>query len=160
MRKGTYMASNAWPAKARENMVSGCANRKRLTIGHAQKLAAVRGGKCLSRDYGGAHGRLTWQCEVGHKWRAPYSAIQQGTWCPQCVVRPAFPELIQRYKDIAKGHGGECLSVTYKNAKTKLRFRCQVGHEWEALPDNVFRGSWCHKCANKRRTGRPPKLIT
>jgi len=55
---------------------------------------------------------------------------------------------------LARNCGGECLSKEYKNSQTKLRWRCKLGHEWEAVPNSVtprngFKGSWCPICAGR-----------
>ena len=49
--------------------------------------------------------------------------------------------------------GGICLSKRYVDNKTKLRWRCAEGHEWNAIPSSVKRNTWCEICA-KRRVGR------
>ena len=54
---------------------------------------------------------------------------------------------------IAEGQGGACLSDTYVNAKTPLAWRCEVGHEWTAIPNNVRHSTWCPLCAMLRRSG-------
>lgn len=59
-------------------------------------------------------------------------------------------------RTIAEGQGGMCLSTVYVNAKTPLRWRCEEGHEWEAIPNNVRHWSWCPDCAMARRSR--PKL--
>ena len=50
----------------------------------------------------------------------------------------------------AKAKGGECLSTEYINRKTKLRWRCAEGHEWEATSHHVKRGTWCGTCYRLR----------
>ncbi len=54
---------------------------------------------------------------------------------------------IEQMREIAKSHGGECLSEKYRNAKTKLRWKCSEGHEWEAVPDHIKEEHWCPHCA-------------
>jgi len=134
-----------------------CSNRARHSVDQLQEVAERRGGKCLSKKYHGTHHKYTWQCKEGHQWTAIYTSIEQGSWCPHCAGQATSPALIDRYRKIAKERGGECLSNTYVNARKKLQFRCKVGHEWWAFPDNVRRGSWCNLCANKLRTGRPKR---
>jgi hypothetical protein len=51
-------------------------------------------------------------------------------------------------QDIAIENGGECLSSEYLNVRSKLKFRCAQGHEWETFPPIVKDGSWCRKCAH------------
>ena len=48
---------------------------------------------------------------------------------------------------IAKARSGECLSEKYVNSYTRLRWRCEEGHEWEAKPSNVKSGTWCRRCS-------------
>ncbi len=50
-------------------------------------------------------------------------------------------------RKIAETRGGECLSDTYVDAKTKLRWRCKEGHVWYSTPNNTKRGKWCPVCA-------------
>ncbi len=41
---------------------------------------------------------------------------------------------------------------TYVNARTKVVCRCKVcGHEWEATPNHLLRGSGCPTCAGTSR---------
>lgn len=55
-------------------------------------------------------------------------------------------------KEIARERGGECLSTHYKNAQTKLRFRCgECRHTWWATPASVRLGKWCKPCGHVRR---------
>jgi hypothetical protein len=51
---------------------------------------------------------------------------------------------------LAQSRGGLCLSETYVNANTKLKFKCFAGHEWETTPHNLKDGNWCPYCANKK----------
>jgi hypothetical protein len=52
-------------------------------------------------------------------------------------------ELMQRW---AFERGGECLSTTYVNQYTPLRWRCARGHEWSVRPSNIRQGTWCARC--------------
>ncbi len=50
---------------------------------------------------------------------------------------------------IAAEKGGKCLSRKYTNVKTRLRWQCSEGHEWEATPSNIIhRKSWCPYCVH------------
>jgi len=55
-------------------------------------------------------------------------------------------------QDIAKSHGGECLSPAYIASDVKLKFKCKEGHIWDAVPDNIIQNHWCPKC------NKPEKL--
>ncbi|MEK9207750.1 MAG: hypothetical protein AAB922_04660 [Patescibacteria group bacterium] len=123
-------------------------NLTRLDIERMQELANKHGGKCLSIKYINAGTELKWQCANGHVWESTPNKIQQGRWCAKCSRR--FPLDMKEMQKIAKKKGGKCLSTVYINARTKLKWRCSQGHEWEAIPDSVKRGTWCPICARKR----------
>lgn len=52
---------------------------------------------------------------------------------------------------IAEDRGGKCLSKVYVNSKTKLRWQCAIGHQWEAIPDSSKQGKWCRICAGNEK---------
>lgn len=127
-----------------------------------RKLAKSRSGKCLTLGDGPVEitRPLRWECAAGHQWESqPHRVIQRGNWCPQCAIdkRRGVPRTRLTLEDMhetAARHGGECLSDTYVNIATKLRWRCARGHEWEAAPGNVRSGYWCSQCAH-----RPPYTL-
>jgi len=119
---------------------------ERLSITAMRELAIARGGRCLSPEYLGSKCKLTWKCEFGHRWQAAPSYIVQGTWCPGCARNQRLS--LSLFQELAGNRGGMCLSETYVNERTVLRWRCAEGHEWEAMPDKIKRGSWCPTCAH------------
>ena len=125
--------------------------RAKLTIEQMQALAKARGGVCLSTVYVNMRTKLRWRCAEGHEWEAaPYHVKNTGTWCPHCGASAKFLT-IEQMQALAKERGGACLSTVYVNSKTKLRWRCAEGHEWEATPNNVKNGRWCPRCGIARR---------
>jgi hypothetical protein len=108
---------------------------------------------------------LKWQCGLGHSpWRASYSNVMSGTWCPTCgrTVRSTIKDM----KALAISRGGKCLSDTFVNLHVPLRWRCAERHQWRAAPNNIVRrgrkeGSWCPKCARERaREKKRPEIPT
>jgi hypothetical protein len=110
-----------------------------------QEVAESRGGKCLSHTYVNSKTKLIWECSKGHRWEAAPNNIRTGTWCPSCAGKKKLT--IHDMKKIAESRGGQCLSETYKDGKTKLLWQCSKGHRWETIPNNIKRGSWCPACA-------------
>jgi len=54
---------------------------------------------------------------------------------------------IEDMKVLAQKHEGKCLSLSYINSNTKLRWECNKGHIWDATPSNVVNGGrWCPVC--------------
>jgi hypothetical protein len=136
-------------------MICGNERQGRLkahTIEMMHKIAAERGGKCLSKVYKNNLTKLCWLCERGHEWEAvPGSIVRagkgKGSWCPICVGKLPKDSALQKLQKLAAGRGGVLLSKRYKNARSYLRWRCAKGHEWKAVSDAVKRGSWCPACA-------------
>jgi hypothetical protein len=119
-----------------------------------QSIARQRGGKCLSKVYVNTHRKLQWECAEGHKWSAVPSSIKRGSWCPYCAKKKngITQKLnIKEMQQIAGKRGGRCLSNTYINANTKLKWKCAKGHQWEATPNSIKRVSWCPYCAGKAK---------
>lgn len=54
-------------------------------------------------------------------------------------------------QNIARQRDGKCLSKEYADNKTKLRWQCKQGHEWEASPSNIKKGGWCRICSKKAK---------
>ncbi len=126
-----------------------CAGNRPKSIELFKKLAHDRKGECLSTNYVNIHTKLKWRCDKGHEWMATPNSVKRGSWCPYCCrnVRLTLEEL----RSLAKNRGGQCLSKKYTNSRTKLRWKCKEGHEWEATPAHVRNGTWCPVCAKLRK---------
>ena len=59
---------------------------------------------------------------------------------------------IAEMEETAEKRGGVCLSKIYVNAKTKLEWKCELGHVWEATPDSIRnKNSWCPICSTQKK---------
>jgi hypothetical protein len=136
-----------------------CAHNRRLDIQAMQSLAEQRGGRCLSLRYVNNTRPLTWECRLGHRWRAAAASVtggtkRRGTWCPECYnLRRRFGERdsIEAMRELACRRGGACLSEDYINSKSKLLWECGKGHRWHAVPVTIRTGSWCPVCAGNMK---------
>ena len=143
------------------NIISGtwcpkCNTRKKMTIAEMKKIAALRGGKCLSNVYNNNQTKLQWQCDKGHKWMATAHGIKSSQWCPYCAGKI---KTILDMQKIARERGGKCLSKKYINGSTLLKWQCQNGHQWMAMPKYVIHeNTWCRKCMqDKKRNSQKKK---
>ena len=125
-----------------------CAGNRPNSIEQCKDLARERNGECVSTDYINMHTKLKWRCEKRHEWMATPNSVKRGSWCPYCSGNVKLD--LEELKALAKQRGGECLSKEYVNNRTRLRWRCQTGHEWEAAPANVKNGTWCPVCARSK----------
>ena len=133
----------------RGSWCSDCAGVKRLTIREMRLLAKNRGGQCLSNHYLNNETKLTWRCAAGHEWKAAPAAVKSGHWCPHCAH--AVRLTLQELRSVAVERGGHCLSNEYVNGEKHLRWKCAVGHEWDATPASIRRGSWCPYCVHNHK---------
>ncbi len=125
-----------------------CAGVKRGTIQQMREIAESRGGICISEMYVNSATKLCWRCRAGHEWNAAPLHIKRGHWCPVCarVARLTLQEM----NNVAARKSGQCLSAEYLNSSKPLRWRCAIGHEWNARPASVKSGNWCPFCARNR----------
>ena len=129
------------------------------------KKALKKGLILKSKSYMGMNSRANWECKkCKYKWITSFNSIfYSSTGCPKCAGNLKLN--IEAMKQLAISKGGECLSTTYKNTKSKLKWKCgNCKHQWEAGYDNIhprvvkgkkLKGSWCPQCAKNKITGRP-----
>jgi len=142
-------------------------NSKKLSIQRAeeflkcQKIAKLKGGKCLSDTYINGETPMLWECKEGHQWTRAARRIKQDRWCPKCsknlLVKDNENRIIhnkmfylEECKKIAQERGGRCLSTYYTNNYVHLSWECSKGHQWTASPKRIKKGNWCPKCRKKR----------
>ena len=109
-----------------------------------QAIARKRGGLCLSTEYVNSYTHLRFRCAEGHEWLAAPRQISRGTWCPHCAGKVLT---IDEMRELARARGGRCVSRSYRNQRSPLRWRCAQGHEWKSSLANLRRGTWCPHCA-------------
>lgn len=141
-----------------------CANARKRTqyrladgLQRLQQAAADKGGVCLSDTYDGAREHYDFRCEKGHEWHTQGALVLRGGWCRACADARKSERLLhktglRRLQEMATSKGGVCLSESYLGSAHRHRFRCQHGHEWDALAAPVLQnGSWCSICARTSR---------
>jgi hypothetical protein len=144
-----------WDATANDvknnHWCPACGGTLRGTIEQMQALAKAQGGVCLSTVYVNQSTKLRWFCAKGHEWEATPNGIKNNDhWCPACAG--TLRGTIEQMEVLAKRYDGQCLSTKYVNNRTKLRWRCAKGHEWEATPNGIKNNDhWCPACGSARR---------
>ena len=64
-------------------------NRSIYTIEDCHRVAAERGGECLSSSYQGYPFKMKWMCRRNHKFLAFGFRILKGFWCQKCRIKEA-----------------------------------------------------------------------
>lgn len=80
--------------------------------------------------------RLSWKCSLGHQWEARVADRKAGgRSCPVCCnqkVLAGYNDLASKFPEVAaQADGWDPSTVTPKTHK-KLRWKCELGHRWEA----------------------------
>ena len=118
-----------------------CGVCRLVTVGKCRDVAEKRGGRFISEEWVNSKTKYTWECAVGHRWQALYSAVRAGSWCPHCLKIP-----LDWFCKYAESKGGVCLSKTLQSTGDMLQFRCAEGHEWTTKGLIIRKGTWCPTC--------------
>jgi hypothetical protein len=129
---------------------------KAHSIDLMRQIAASRGGECLSNVYKNNLTSLRWRCAHGHEWNAVGGSVigsgkRKGSWCPMCAGKLPKDVALENLKQLAAVRRGALLSSEYRGGRKALRWRCENGHKWEAVPDAVKHGTWCPVCGGSFR---------
>lgn len=138
--RGSTIKRGAWcPLCSRKK----AAKKKRSKIEDIQKICTQKGGKLISNEYLSGSDRLTVECEKGHQWEILLMNLKSGKWCPYCRGKTT----IEWFKKFAEERGGRCLSESYKNENSIIRFECNYGHIWKNRASNIkLNKTWCPDC--------------
>lgn len=126
-----------------------CAHTEKSQLKSLRSLRTIavrHGGRCLSLSFESSHQRYCFCCAEGHTFELVGSTALRGSWCRQCANNSKMSTRMSELRAVCAEREGVCLSDTHASFSGLQRFRCQVGHEWDALPSSVLRGSWCRRC--------------
>lgn len=99
-----------------------------------------------------------WKCKKGHEWQASISNIAKGHGCPYCSGREAVKgktdifsndDIFKQLWNYEKNSDTDPLSIK-PQSNVKLWWKCEKGHEWQAAPCSIYRGTRCPICANQK----------
>ncbi len=121
---------------------------KRLGLETMQDRAEAHGGRCLSMEYLGACGRLTFECSGGHRFERKPVDVMAGRWCPTCAHEDRRTAMLQAFDQALGEQGGRRLSPDedYVRSTTPLRVRCSDGHEYQVSWAALRTGHTCRAC--------------
>ena len=107
----------------------------------------------------GSHKRLRWRCELGHEWNADVASRALGDrGCPICAgqtIIVGFNDLGTTHPELAAQAVGWNPETVIAGTKKRLRWRCELGHEWNAQVKSRVEGRGCPSCS---KTGFDPNL--
>lgn len=102
----------------------------------------------------GSHKVVRWVCPEGHEWDAPVYSRVAGNGCPYCSGRlpvVGVTDLATTHPELAAELVDQSLATRLAaKSNRKVRWRCALGHEWDATVANRTAGKGCPYCANRR----------
>ena len=101
-----------------------------------------------------ANKKVWWKCNKGHEWEASIDNRNKGKGCPVCKNK----QILKGYNDLAtinptltkewnyEKNGDLKPDMVASNSGKKVWWKCNKGHEWEAIISNRNRGRGCPIC--------------
>ena len=121
-------------------------------LSEIQDLAELKKGKCLSTIYINIDSKMDFICKKGHRFSITPYYLKMGQWCRKCSYETRGDlyrlDTSEMYR-IAKEKGWECLSKEYKNARTKLKWKCEYGHIFDRNLSHIKEGRGCPICKKR-----------
>lgn len=125
-----------------------CSGNKKHTYDDIIKIVESNGFKLHSKEYKGANSKLIVECKDSHVHEMNLSVIKRGGKCPYCVgnAKYSYEEVYNFFKE------NECvlLEKEYKNANSKLKYKCSCGNKSTTTFSDFKRGRRCKECGRKK----------
>ena len=102
--------------------------------------------------------KVWWKCNKGHEWKTSISGRTGGNGCPVCanqIILEGYNDLATVKPDLAKEwnyeKNGNLLptKIGFGSAK-KVWWKCDKGHEWQAVIRDRYSGKGCPVCSNRK----------
>jgi hypothetical protein len=103
----------------------------------------------------GSQQKLLWRCELGHEWDSTVAnrTAARRTGCPVCDGKKClvgFNDLATTHPELASQAVGWDPETVIAGTNKKLRWRCELGHEWNAnVASRALNGRDCPVCAGQ-----------
>ncbi|MBE7011949.1 MAG: hypothetical protein E7415_04685 [Ruminococcaceae bacterium] len=111
--------------------------------------------------------KVWWKCSKGHEWQAIIANRNRGSSCPYCSGRNAVkfendlqtvnPSLAKEW-NYEKNDGLTPMDVKPHSGK-KVWWKCNKGHEWQAMINSRNSGIGCPVCHSEKNTSFPEYAI-
>lgn len=104
----------------------------------------------------GSNRKAWWLCKNGHEWAAVIASRNSGNGCPYCSGQRVIKEnsLAAKNANLAyqwhhKKNGNLTPEMVTAGSSKKVWWRCEKGHEWEAVIASRNKGNGCPYCSGK-----------
>ena len=96
--------------------------------------------------------KVSWQCDLGHKWDAWIGNRSKGSGCPICSghqVLLGFNDLATTNPELAAQADGWDPTSYSRGSDKRVMWKCNIGHRWKASLGDRSSGKGCPVCANR-----------
>lgn len=110
--------------------------------------------------------KVWWKCNQGHEWKAIIGSRTKGTGCPFCAGKyPSKDYSLSTLKPLLVKEWHPTKNGTLKPedvtpfSEKKVWWKCNKGHEWQAMISNRAKDRGCPICNDWRQTSFPEQAI-
>jgi len=111
--------------------------------------------------------KVWWKCKKGHEWESSIINRNRGTGCPFCAsqqVLKGYNDLVTINPELAKEWNNEKNGdlkpdMVVANSSKKVWWKCNKGHEWQAVISSRNKKNGCPICAKELQTSFPEQAI-
>lgn len=137
------------------NMPSGGHNK--LSYEEAKSIFERNGFKLLEKEYISNRVPMKCICVCGNEAQMRLQDVAMGVKCQKyCMVKllsNKFKTKDEEIKKICEDNGCKFIESWIQNKRTRLKYICKCGNEWEAYLCNFKKCPNCKKCGNLKVSG-------
>ena len=116
----------------------------------------------------GSNTKVWWKCSKGHKWQASIVNRSKGRGCPYCAGR----KVLSGYNDLQTANPTLANEWNYEkngglkpehftaNSNKRAWWKCNKGHEWQAVIAKRSNGNNCPVCRKNKGDNLEQRLET
>ena len=133
------------------------ADKRRLEFKDVYKYFEDHDCELLETEYKNCETPMKFRCICGNKkCKITFHSFKKGTRCKRCMKHGSTKKLTyEEVQQYFEDHDCELLEKEYKNANTKMKYRCDCGNEKCKITLGHFKnGKRCMECSIKRRSGK------
>ncbi|MBE6630455.1 MAG: hypothetical protein E7624_06365 [Ruminococcaceae bacterium] len=151
-------SGNNCPYCSGRNTVKGYNDLATLNQTLTSEWNYEKNGDLSPEDYTANSGKkVWWKCDKGHEWQATIFNRNNGRRCPICSNK----QVLKGYNDLANTNPQLAKEWNYEkngdlkpqdftlNSNKKVWWKCEKGHEWQAIIANRNKGSGCPYCSGR-----------
>lgn len=135
-------------------MPSGGCNK--FSYEHVKSIFKQNGFELLDKNYINNNEPIRCICVCGNETKMRLAHVQNGRKCLRCkpkIISDQLKTKDEEIKKICEDNGCKFIKSYIKNKRTRIKYTCKCGNDWEAYLCNFKRFPNCKKCGNLKVSG-------